>query len=172
MSPGGRQWRERGRVTKVRPALSFELALWTVAGKIGWPRVVEITGKADSTVRNWSDPDTSAAISLDDALKLDVAYRAAGGEGAPFGECYNLRLDADTAEATADSQALCRAAGELARKNGEAIEAAIAAAVPGASDKVIARAELEAEEAGHAVTRMLATLRARRNGQDQSAEAA
>ena len=59
-------------MTKVRSPLTFELALTKVAAVIGWPRVAEVCGQAERTVRNWSDVDTSARVNMDAALRLDV----------------------------------------------------------------------------------------------------
>lgn len=156
-------------MTKGRDPLTFELALTKVASKIGWEQCAEIVGQKDRTVRNWSDPDTSAKISLDAALRLDVAFRVAGGEGPPpMFECYAARLEADTATACADLSALNAKIAKAAKEGGEAIAAAIAAAQPGATDSVRARAELELEESRSAITDTLATLRAGRRGDVQS----
>ena len=147
-------------MTKVRAPLSFELALTKVAGRIGWERVTEIVGKSRETVRLWSDPDAGAGITLDKALKLDLAFRQDGGDGAPFLTCYALRLDADAVALHADSRELSLLTARAAKESGEAIEAAIAAALPGASPQERARAELELEEAAEAVTNILSRLRA------------
>lgn len=150
-------------MTKRRPALSSELALTKIAGLIGWDRAAAIVGQAERTVRNWSDPDTSARISLDHALQLDVAFRVAGGEGPPpMLEWYAARLEADTTFACADLSLLSRKIAKAAREGGEAIAAAIDAAQPGASDLLGARAELELEESRAAITDTLATIRASR----------
>ena len=159
-------------MTKRRPPLTAELALTEVAVLIGWDRVAEIAGQAERTVRNWSDPDTGpaagASITMDVALALDVAFRVAGGEGAPMLQYYSTRLEADTVEASADRIALARHAAQAAKEGGEAIAAVIAAAMPGASPQELARAELELVESIAAQTNTLATLRAGRRGDVQS----
>lgn len=147
-------------MTKERPALSFELALTKIAGLITWKRVAEITGQAERTVRNWSDPDTSATMTIDAALRLDAEFRAAGGAGAPLFQVYGLRLEAETGEACADSHRLAQLTARAAIEGGEAIAALIAAAQPGASRQILARAELEAEEGINALTETLAHVRA------------
>jgi hypothetical protein len=160
-------------MTKRRGPLTFELALTRVAGEIGWSRVAEIAQQSDRTVRNWSEPDTGPAaeraISLDVALRLDSAFQAAGADGAPFLQCYALRLEADIKAACADSRELGLMTGRLAHESGEAIQAAITAALPGASENEKARAELELEQASRALTDTLATLRAGRRGEVQTA---
>ena len=145
-------------MTKLRPALSFELALAKIAGLIGWDKASDIVGQRERTVRNWSDPDTQAGVRLDAALKLDIAYRAAGGEGAPMFQCYALRLEADCAEAMACKDALAASAGEAAREAGEATAALIAASRPGATEADRQIAIRETEEAIGAFTASLAKL--------------
>jgi hypothetical protein len=149
-------------MTKRRAPLTFELALTNVAGLIGWDRAAEIVGQSERTVRNWSDPDAAAGIRLDAALRLDVAYRVAGGDSAPLLSCYALRLNADTALAGADLAALNAKIARAAREHGEAISFSIAAAQPGASDSDLARAELELQESIDASTGTLAAIRAER----------
>ena len=150
-------------MTKLRAPLTFELALTKIAAVIGWARAAEIVGQSERTVRGWSEPDTSAGITLKAALQLDIAYVAAGGEGPPpMLQCYQTRIETDTAIATADKIALARQAATAAKEGGEAIAAVIMAAQPGASDQEVARAELEVEESIAAQTAALATLRAGR----------
>jgi hypothetical protein len=156
-------------VYKPRPPVSFELALTKVAAVIGWDEAGRIVDNAPSTVRAWSDQDVAAGIRLDAALKLDTAYKAAGGEGPPpMLQCYLTRLEADVALATSCKIELALKAGKAAKEGGEAIAAVIAAAQPGACEKTIARAELETEEAIAAHTDTLATLRAGRRGNVES----
>lgn len=147
-------------MTKQRDPFTFELALTKIAAVIGWTAAAQIVGQAERTVRNWSDPDTSAAITLDAALKLDVAYRRAGGEGAPMFQCYAARLDADTLAAGSTSEALLKSIAIAAKEHGEATAALIAASRPGASAADFAIAERELEETICAQNNTLANLRA------------
>lgn len=155
-------------MTKRRDPLTFERALTKIAGLIGWAAAAKIVRQAERTVRNWSDPDTSASITLDDALALDVAYRVAGGEGAPMFECYALRLDTDTLAARPSADALLKSTAAAAKEHGEAIAAVIAASRPGASAADFAIAERELEDSIHAEKNTLATLRAVRGGEVSS----
>jgi hypothetical protein len=155
-------------MTKRRRPLTFERALWKVAAQIGWEEAAEIVGVADRTIRNWSDPDTTASVTLDAALKLDLAFRLAGGDGAPMLQCYSTRLEADLVEASADLKALTFKIAKAAKEGGEAIAAAAVAALPGASDNELARAELELEESIAASVDTLAALRAGRRGDVQT----
>lgn len=145
-------------VTKQRPALSFELALAKIAGVIGWDVAGEIVGQSERTIRNWSDPDTQSGVRMDAALKLDLAFRAAGGEGAPLFQCYALRLDAEVAEFEACKDKLAAAASEAARESGQATAALIAASRPGATETDRQVAIRETEEAIEAFTGALGRL--------------
>jgi hypothetical protein len=148
-------------MTKRRLPLTFENALTKVAGVIGWPEVARICGQVERTCRNWSEPDTTAAISLDAARKLDVAFLAAGGEGAPFLICYATRIEADSLAATPGREQLLDSIGKAARESGEAVCATLSAALPNASPAHFAIAERELEESICALTHSLAALRIR-----------
>jgi hypothetical protein len=150
-------------MTKRRDALTFERGLLRVADLIGWVEVARITGKSESAVRNWSDPDTSAGITLAAALALDVAFHAAGGEGAPLLQVYQHRHGIDCAEAVADRAALAAGMADVARKDGEAIQAGILAALPGSSDAQLAAAELRLEESIAAEEAVLTKVHALRH---------
>jgi hypothetical protein len=149
-------------MTKVRAPLTFENALTKVAAVIGWEEVARITGQAERTVRNWSEPDTTAAISLEAALKLDVALHAAGGEGFPFFRCYATRLDADSLAACPGREELIASAATASRESGEAVAASLLATRPSATQADLAIAERELEESIEAKTNLLAAVRARR----------
>lgn len=132
-------------MTKLRPPLSFEQALTVVAGHLGWSEAAELIGKKERTVRDYGDPDVATSITIDDAYTLDRAYQAAGGEGAPFHQCYTFRLGAEAAVPGLDPAALSRLAASAAIEGGQAIAALIAASRPDASpaDIVIAKREVE-----------------------------
>lgn len=147
-------------MTKLRPPLTFENALTKVAAVLGWPKTAEIVGQAERTVRNWSEPDTTARISLDAAKRLDVAYQAAGGDGAPFLQCYATQVSAELLAVHADRHDLVAGAARASKESGEAIAATLAAAHPAATAADIAIAEREIEEAIEAKTSILARVRA------------
>jgi len=149
-------------VTKLRAPLTFENALTKVAADIGWARVAEIVGQAERTVRNWSEPDTTASISLEAALKLDVAYVAAGGEDPPFARCYATRLNLESLAACPGREELLASAARAAKEAGEAVAASLTASHPRAGRPDYAIAERELEEALAAYTNLLAALKARR----------
>lgn len=149
-------------MTKRRAPLSYELAITKVAGLIGWDKAAGIVGQSERCVRNWSDPDAAAGIRMDAAEALDLAYQEAGGTGAPFLECYALRLKAAFAETFGSAEAVASAAACAAKEGGEAVAAAIHAARPGASASDFAIAERELEEAINAKTVALRAIRNRR----------
>jgi hypothetical protein len=149
-------------MTKRRAALTFENALTQVAGHIGWQRTAEIVGTAERTVRNWSDPDTSASITLAAALKLDEEFHKAGGQGTPFLLCYATLLEAVKIATSPELAALIASAAKSARESGEAVSAMLGAATPTATIADFAIAERELEEAINAQTNALAAVRARR----------
>lgn len=145
-------------MTKTRAPLTFERALIRIADVLGWERIAEITKKDVRTVRNWSDPDTTASVTLDVAELLDVAYQAAGGEGAPFLQCYALRLEKAVAVASCDAELRMTRAAEAVKESGEAGAALVMAARPGATPADRAIARRETEEAIRALTNTLSTL--------------
>jgi hypothetical protein len=70
-------------MTKRRDPLTFHRALTVIAGRIGWDKCAMIVGRSERLVRMWSDPDADSEISIIDALRLDKAFLAAGGDHAP-----------------------------------------------------------------------------------------
>lgn len=146
-------------MTKQRAPLTFEQALTRVAGRIGWAEAAGIAGQAERTVRNWSDPDTSAAITLEKALLLDLAYLLAGGDVAPFLCCYATRLDVETVQCVDFTRdALARAAAVAATESGEALAAFFHAARTGSQADLLI-GERQCAEAIDALTNMLVYLR-------------
>lgn len=145
-------------MTKLRHPLTFHRALTRVAGVIGWDGAAEECGVAERTVRNWSDPDADAEISLRDALRLDIAYQRAGGRGAPLFECYALRLDTEGVRAHGDADSLVTASAATAKEAGEAVSALIHASRQSATEADRREARREAEEAIAALTKHITML--------------
>lgn len=144
-------------MTKVRPPVSFYDAITRIAGRIGWDGCASAAGKAERTVRNWSDPDTGAVPSIEDAFRLDAAYRAAGGGDAPIMSVYALRLDREIAQ-LADAEDLAAATAAVAKEGGEAMAALVMASQPGAGERERLVAIKETEEAIGALTETLHKL--------------
>jgi hypothetical protein len=138
-------------MTKVRAPTSFEDAITRIAGRIGWAEMAGITGKAERTVRNWSDPETGAVPSIDEACRLDAAYLAAGGGDPPIGTVYAMRLKQAVRRA-ATTEELVAATGVAAVEGGQAIAALIAASQPDACEGTKAVALREVQEAVSALS--------------------
>lgn len=133
-------------MTKERRPLTPYRALSRIADLLGWDGCAEVIGKSEWSVRKFSDPDAGRAISLQDAIRLDAAYRRAGGHGAPLFECYaarlNLLVDASEDHATL----LLDTSGKAAKETGEAVAAAIAAAANTTDTAARLHAIVEVEE--------------------------
>lgn len=150
-------------MTKRRAPLTFERALTRVADSIGWEGAASICGQAPRTVRNWSEPDTSASLSLEAALRLDVAHVEKTGEDAPFLTCYAIRLDLARQAASPDSDELVRRVAIVGKEGGDAIAASLNAVQPHATVEQIDQAITETAEAISALQANIACLRARRS---------
>lgn len=155
-------------MTKIRAAFTFENALTKVAAHIGWTEVARICDAAESTVRNWSDPDTTASITLDAALKLDRAWHeVTGGDSAPFLTCYAMRFDVESLATGPGRAALLTSVARAAKESGEAVAATLNAAGPTADRADFAIAEREIEESVEALKNSLTALRARRKAVEE-----
>lgn len=147
-------------MTKIRAPLTFEQAIARIAGHLGWEEAAKMIGKKERTLRDYGDPDHDAQISLENALILDAAYVAAGGEGRPIEQCYSLRLDAEAAASGHDDEAQARLVAEAASETGDALAALIAAIRPGATPADKALARRETEQAVNSLTNTLPMLEA------------
>jgi hypothetical protein len=112
-------------MTKVRKPLTPYRALTEVIDVLGFDGCTEVTGKKEWQLRKMSDADTGRDISFRDAMRLDVAYRRAGGDGAPFLECFAARLEVELADEADRPDQLLRLTGNVSKEVGEAIAAAI-----------------------------------------------
>ncbi|PZQ56246.1 MAG: hypothetical protein DI555_06430 [Novosphingobium pentaromativorans] len=122
-------------MTKRRAPLTIDAALARIAGQLegGWNAMAEsLGGKSPSIVRAWGDPDRREQIPLCDAIALDVAYREAGGDGAPLFETFAYQLDEAGMFRFADEIALGRLAALVIRECGEASSHLVLSAQPGA----------------------------------------
>ena len=153
-------------MTKTRAPLTFPQAIIRVADVVGFPMMAQLCGRADRSVRYWSEDDCETAPTLVQAKALDLAYQAAGGAGFPILESYALQLETDMAVVLADHAALAADIAAVAIENADAIAHSIAVTRPGASPTEVHRAIAETEEASGAVTRLLGRLKSflTRNG--------
>lgn len=144
-------------MTKLRAPLSFDQAITRIAGVLGWDFAASLVGRSPRAVRAWSDPDADASPCIEHALLLDLAYRAAGGEGSPIFEVYAAKLDLDAQSASA-ARCLPSLTANAARENGEAIAALALASQPGAPIGIRAAAKREVEEGIQALGQALLAL--------------
>lgn len=134
-------------MTKARTPLTTADAMTRVAGLLGWAEVARIASRSNRCVRNWSDPDHDTSAPIDTARNLEVAYRAAGGEGSPFLEAFAHQVDQQLAAVTACQTALVADCADVSRETGEAIAFSLVLAQPGASPRDALRALAEVEQA-------------------------
>ena len=142
-------------MTLPRRPLTFARALAQIADLLGWDGCAAVLDKSESHVRKLGAPDTEREISLRDAVRLDAAYRRAGGEGAPLLECYALKLDMGLPLPPADHGCILSGAQRAAKENGEAVSAAIGLATRTGDPAARLTAIREIEEAISELTRLL-----------------
>jgi len=138
-------------VTKLRTPLTFADAMTRVAGAIGWAEAARVTRRSDRTLRAWSDPELTPTPPIALALDLDAAFRAAGGDGAPFQEAYDFQLDVARERQDACRHALAADIAVVARELGQAVAAAMALLQSSASSRDVHRAFAEVAEAAAAL---------------------
>lgn len=145
-------------MTIVRRPATFARALAEIADLLGWDGCAEVLGKSESHVRKLGAPDTEREISLRDAVRLDAAFRLAGGDGAPLLECYALKLDLHMAVKAAGPGCMLEGAALASKETGEAIAAAIQLAGNAADHQTRMHAAKEIEEAITQLTRLLTSI--------------
>ena len=136
-------------MTKRRAPLSIDAALARIAGHIpgGYAEMARILDRSERLVRAWGDPERRERMPIDDAIALDLAYRAAGGDGAPVFEAYAEKLRNDGLTWFADEVALGRHVAGMIKECAEAEAAVVIASQPGATARDRANARREVEEA-------------------------
>jgi hypothetical protein len=133
-------------MTIERPAKTFDQATTTIAGVIGYAAMCKITGRSNRAVRYWSQPNCTTSPTLLQAAALDAAYRAAGGQDAPFTDALAHAVDVEYSAETACYRALAADTAQFVREAGELGAALIEAAQPGASPRAHNRALVEAQQ--------------------------
>lgn len=145
-------------MTIPRKPVTFARAMEEIASLLGWDGCGEVLDKSESQVRKLGAPGTDREISLRDAVRLDTAYIAAGGEGAPLLECYALKLNLRVAKQQDDVSCMLTGAAKAAKESGEAVAAAIDLAGRVDDPKARLNACREIEEAITELTRLLARV--------------
>ncbi len=132
-------------MTKPRIPLTAHSALLEIVKVLGYDGCAEVSGIREWALRKMSDPDTGREISLRGAMRLDAAFRRAGGNGAPLFEAYAAFLDLDQVEPDS-AEHLMLLSGEVSKEVGEAVAAALASASRANCPATRARAIDEARE--------------------------
>ena len=146
-------------MTKLRAPVTWADAMTRVAGTLTFAGARKIVTRSDSLVRKWSDASTGKLPTIEQALRLDTAHRAHGGEGAPFFDTYAALLEIRVSQAMACRIALAEDLAGAARDYGDVISTAIAVTLPGATDRDVLRALAETEEAYSRTGRLLRRLK-------------
>ncbi|WP_337846882.1 hypothetical protein [Sphingomonas sp.] len=146
-------------MTKLRRPMTPYRALSRIADVLGWDGCADVVEKSEWTVRKLSDPDTGRNISLQDAIRLDRAYRRAGGVGAPLFEAYAAAIEFDDADPDMRRAELVQASGVAVKEAGEAIAAALSSIDSSDSSAARMKAILEVEEGLQAFQSLLISLR-------------
>ncbi|WP_294319672.1 hypothetical protein [uncultured Sphingomonas sp.] len=113
----------------------------------GTKAAAPILGVKYRRLHDWTYQETASCPSFAQAIALDIAYRAAGGEGAPLFEAYASHLDLSFNELTACHAALAADLAEASREFGDAWAAATALIVPGHSPNAVQHALIELDQA-------------------------
>lgn len=148
-------------MTTIRSPRTFANAMTRVAASLSFETCRKIVHRSNRTVRYWSEERSKKRPTIEQALRFDIAYRLAGGEGAPFLDTYMYKLDVAVEAAIACRDALAGDFATFARESGEAIAAGFAVTLSNASERDIIRAVVEVEEAESAlaaIRRRLASI--------------
>lgn len=138
-------------MTRPRTPLSIDAAIARVMAQLGgWPKVAEVTGYKPRTCEKWgafdiAEPDDIDArdIPARAIVKLDIAYQAGGGIGAPITEAIADMVKCAAAQAFGDKQELLTDTIDLIREGNDAEIALLEATQPeaGEAELVIAQRE-------------------------------
>ena len=145
-------------MTQLRAPRTYPDAITRIAGVIGWDKVKQITGRAERSVRYWSQPNCKTVPQIDQAQALDAAYIAAGGQGAPFFDAFEFQLGLQVQRETACTRELLDKIAIATKECGDALSAAMAVISTNASPLSAHRALAEAEEADRAITALMRLL--------------
>ncbi len=141
-----------------RPTETFDQAVTTVAGGIGWLAMSKITKRTNCTITYSSQPNCKTTPTLRQAAALDAAYRAAGGNDAPLTYALAYAVDVQYSNETACYRALAADTAQFVREAGELGAALIDAVQPGASPRARNRALVKAQQVETALDAILRRL--------------
>ncbi len=145
-------------MTALRDPFTFADAMTRVRLVIGWKAARSIARVSDRTARAWSEEGSNRRPRVDVALRLDAAYQAAGGDGAPFLEAFGFQLDVTVQRQEACRAALAAELMVLLKEFGEAMSAAMLLTQPGTSPRDAHRAFAEAQQLGQLLDAVMRRL--------------
>lgn len=146
----------RCAVTRPRtPKTSFHAVLRIAEFFGGCKAAAPILGLKYAKLRDWTNEDRPSCPSFAEAIALDAAYRAAGGEGAPLFEAYAAQLDHSFNELTACHAELAKDLADTAHEFGDAFAAVAMLTVPGHSPNQVQRALIELADVEPLVARLI-----------------
>ncbi len=148
-------------MTKVRDAITIENTLYRVLGEITIERAAEVTRHSTSHLRALTDPAKRERLTIDDAIALDLEYRAQGNVGFPLLDTYMRMVEAAACDRFAEEHCLGRLTFDYVREAGEASAALVAAMLPGATVQVLEAALRELEHADSVAAPTIANLQNR-----------
>lgn len=147
-------------MTKVRKPLTQHAAMYEVGTLLGWDTAADIVNMSESMTRKLADPATGRELKFRDAIRLDIAFREAGGNSSPFLECFAARVGFDGDAIDPLQACIIKSSGDAARETGEALSAAMMAVACG-KPSTVAKAIEEAEQGVQAMFELLHNLKLR-----------
>ncbi len=145
-------------MTNLRAPLTFAMAMTRIGGLLDFDDAARIVGRSNRCVRSWSEPGGTKRPTVEQALKLDAAYLAAGGDSAPFLDAFAFQLQVRRARHAACQRALVTEIAQVAQECGDAVAASLELTASGASPRTVHRAVAEAEEAHKSTGALLRRL--------------
>lgn len=145
-------------MTKARKPLTQHSAMVEVGTFLGWDTCADIIDMSESMARKLGDPATGRELKFRDAIRLDVAYREAGGNSSPFLECFAARVGFDGDAINPDQACVIESSGVAALETGEALSAAMKAIASG-KPEAVAKAIEEVEDGVQAMFELLHNLK-------------
>lgn len=133
-------------MTKAVLPFTFTDAAKRTIARIGEAEAARLLGNSVSTLEAWRNSDNPRWPRIDQALALDLAYAAAGGDGSPFLDAFQVAVSVASIERDACRTALATTIATLAKDSGELLAASIAVIHPDATQREIDRALVEAQD--------------------------
>ena len=134
-------------MTKAALPFTFTDAAKRTIARIGEAEAACLLGLIGrSTLDKWRNQDDPRAPRIDQALALDLAYAAAGGDGSPFLDAFQVAVSVASIERDACRTALATTIATLAKDSGELLAASIAVIHPDATQREVDRALVEAQD--------------------------